>query len=73
MAGFSETEVEIQLEAADCTYKIGDTVKGSIVVTVHAIDAPLAHNGITLEAVVGAYTYPSTYQLNLSHSHVSSL
>lgn len=45
------TEVEIQLEAADSTYKTGDTVKGHVVVTISPSNAPFTHNGITLEAV----------------------
>lgn len=63
MGRFLEDSVEIQLEAADSTYKAGDTVKGHVVVTVSTYSAPFMHNGIALEAV-------GSVQLRLGDSSV---
>ena len=63
MRQYGTDDVEIQLEAADSTYKPGDTVKGHVVVTVSHHSAPFTHNGITLEAT-------GSVQLRLGDSSV---
>jgi hypothetical protein len=56
------SEVEIQLDAPDSTYKVGDVVHGNVIVTI-VNNHPFMHNGVILEVV-------GSVQLRLSDSSV---
>ena len=56
------SEVEIQLDAPDSTYKVGDVVHGNVIVTI-VNSHPFMHNGVILEVV-------GSVQLRLSDSSV---